>query len=169
MESTKLSEGTQTSRKDYAQEDTTKLPSTSWNKPFLDKKIQAGPNLLTVKFLDLIARIKLQKPESPKDRYRRTPRTHIYNLPRETASGSRIPRRNTPIASPIQETSSQAGFHTATPVQEPIQEHSSEQDPDQEPFNDPEPSTDIMSTNPGNTGSKGPAMAKPTPFDRNRK
>ena len=26
-----------------------------------------------------------------------------------------------------------------------------------------------MSTNPGNTGSKGLAMAKPTPFDGNRK
>ena len=35
LESTKLLEGTQTSKKDYAQEDTTKLLSTSRNKPLI--------------------------------------------------------------------------------------------------------------------------------------
>ena len=74
-----------------------------------------------------------------------------------------------PVVSPIQGASSQASFHTATLVQEPVKEHPPKQDPDREPANDPEPLADTMSTNPGNTRSKGPAMAKPTPFNGNRK
>ena len=74
-----------------------------------------------------------------------------------------------PITSLVQETSSQASFHTTTPVQEPIEEHPPTQDPDWEPSNNPEPSTNTMLANPTNPGSKGPAMAKPTSFDGNRK
>ena len=74
-----------------------------------------------------------------------------------------------PVASPMQETSSQASFHITIPVQEPAEEHSPKQNPDREPSDDLESPADTMSTNPTNPGSKGPAMAKPTPFDRNRK
>ena len=109
------------------------------------------------------------KPKSLTNRHRNSPKPHIYNIPRETTSGSRLSRRNTPIASPVQETSSQASFQTATPIQEPPEEHSQEQDRDQEPTNDPEPAASMMSPNTGNPGSKGPAMAKPTLFDGNRK
>ena len=38
-----------------------------YNRPFLDKKICAGPELPTVKFLELITRLKLQKPKSLTD------------------------------------------------------------------------------------------------------
>ncbi|ETW77176.1 hypothetical protein HETIRDRAFT_118568 [Heterobasidion irregulare TC 32-1] len=74
-----------------------------------------------------------------------------------------------PAASPIQETSPQASFQTPSSVESPQEEHTQEPDTSGEPPNDKQPLTSEMLTNTGNPGSKGPAMAKPTPFDRNQK
>ena len=144
-----------------------------YQKLFHNREIHAGPDLPLTKLMDLVRVIRAlavaTKPKSLTDWHHNSPKLHIHNISREATSGSRLSRRNIPVASPIQETSSQASFRTTTPVQEPREEPTQEQDPNQEPPDDLEPSADTMLTNPGNNGSKGPAMAKPTPFDGSRK
>ena len=91
-----------------------------YQKLFHNREIHAGPDLPLTKLMDLVGVIRAlavaTKPKSLTDWHHNSPKLHIHNISREATSGSRLSRRNIPVASPIQETSSQASFRTTTPV-----------------------------------------------------